>query len=180
MTPSGRLFALVALLVLVAATPVHAQQTAPAQPAATPEEIATDGALPIWERTLYKTLTYQTMANLSDLALYDVLLGGTAVAGGAGFFAANAASAAALYYGYEYAWQIFGPPPGEKTNQTILQKTVLYRVLNSSRNFTLGLTFGGSTTVALAFVGANFVTDTAIFVGNEYAWDLFRPRAPAQ
>ncbi len=178
MTAPGRLFALVALLVLVAATPVRAQQAAPTGQAAAIQPVD-DGALPIWERTLYKTLTYQAMANLSDLALYDVLLGGTAVAGG-GFFVVNAASAAALYYGYEYAWQMLGPPPGEKTHEDILQKTVLYRVLNSSRNFTLGLTFGGSTTVALAFVGANFVTDTMIFVGNEYAWDVFRPRAPGQ
>jgi uncharacterized membrane protein len=175
MTALGRLSALIAILVLVAVAPARAQQSVPAEPATA----AADGSLPVWERTLYKTLTYQAVANLSDLALYDVLLGGAAVAGG-GFFVANAASAAALYYGYEYAWQMFGPPPGEKTHEDILQKTVLYRVLNSSRNFTLGLTFGGSTTAAIAFVGANFVTDTIIFVGNEYAWDVFRPRAPGQ
>jgi uncharacterized membrane protein len=175
MTVRGCLSLLVMVLALLATHPVQAQQPAPADPATA----AADGSLPVWERTLYKTLTYQAVANLSDLALYDVLLGGAAVAGG-GFFVANAASAAALYYGYEYAWQMVGPPPGEKTHEDILHKTVLYRVLNSSRNFTLGLTFGGSTTAAIAFVGANFVTDTIIFVGNEYAWDLFRPRAPGQ
>ena len=109
----------------------------------------------------------------------EVLLGGTAVAG-AGFFAVNAVSAASLYYGFEYAWQTFGPPPEEKTNQTIAQKTVLFRVLNSSRNFALGYGFGGSVTVAAGFVAANFVTDTVIFVTNEYAWDVFRPGAPAR
>lgn len=135
--------------------------------------------LPIWERTLYKTLTYQAVANLSDLALYDLVLGGTAVAG-AGFFAANAGSAAALYYGYEYAWQVFGPPPEDKTNTTILHKTILYRLLNSSRNFTLGYTFGGGPAAAIGFVAANFATDTVIYVTNEYAWDYFRPAAAPQ
>lgn len=134
--------------------------------------------LPIWERTLYKTLTYQAAANLSDLALYDLVLGGTAVAG-AGFFVANAASAAALYYTFEYTWQSLGPPPEDKTNQTVLEKTLLYRAFNSSRNFTLGYAFGGTVAAATGFVAANFLTDTVIFVTNEYAWDLFRPAVQA-
>ena len=172
-----RLAALPVLLALAAAPMAHAQQAVPGAPP-TPDALAAGHALPVWERTLYKTLTYQAVANLSDLALYDVLLGGTAVAGG-GFFVVNAASAAALYYGYEYAWQTFGPPPEEKTHGTIAEKTIYYRLLNSSRNFTLGYAFGGSVAVAAGFVAANFVTDTAIFVANEYAWDVFRPRAPA-
>ena len=159
----------------LAMSPAHAQQgTLP--PLAAAEAAA--GTMPVWERTLFKTLTYQAVANLSDLALYDLLLGGTAVAG-AGFFAVNAASAAALYYGYEYAWQTLGPPPEEKTHGTIAQKTVAYRVLNSARNFTLGYAFGGSIGIAAGFVAANFVTDTAIFVANEYAWDALRPAAGA-
>lgn len=163
------------LALAVATTAPAVGQQAPLAPAAPTEPADT---LPVWERTLYKTLTYQAVANLSDLALYDLLLGGTAVAGG-GFFIVNAASAATLYYGYEYAWQMLGPPPGEKTHGTIAEKTVLYRLLNSSRNFALGLTFGGSTAAAVGFVAANFLTDTVIFVSNEYAWDAFRPRVPA-
>lgn len=146
--------------------------------AAQDQPVPAGDPLPVWERTLYKTLTYQAAANLSDLVLYDLVLGGTAVAG-AGFFVANAASAAALYYGYEYAWQIAGPPPEEKTHQTIAEKTILYRVFNSSRNFALGYAFGGSVPVAAGFVAANFVTDTAIFVANEYGWDVYRPAVPA-
>lgn len=169
--PMPRFFIPLALGMALFAAPVGAQQTGAAAVPADP--------MPVWERTLYKTLTYQAAANLSDLALYDLVLGGTAVAG-AGFFAVNAASAATLYYGYEYAWQNLGPPPEEKTHQTVLEKTVAYRVLNSSRNFALGYVFGGSFAVAAGFVAANFVTDTVIFVANEYAWDVFRPRAPAQ
>jgi len=150
-------------------------------PAALAQEAALSGAdaLPAWERTLYKTLTYQAVANLSDIALYGVVLGGTAAAG-AGFFAVNAVSAATLYYGYEYLWQAYGPPPDEKTHRTVAEKTILYRVFNSSRNFTLGYVFGGSIATAVGFVAANFATDTVIFVANEYSWDVFRPAEPAR
>jgi uncharacterized membrane protein len=127
--------------------------------------------LPTWERTLYKTLTYQAVANLSDIVLYNVLIGGSATTAGT-FFAANALSAAALYYGFEYTWQSVGPRLEDTNEGTLAEKTVLYRVLNSSRNFALGLTFGGSAAAAGAFVVANFVTDTVIFVGNEYVWDI--------
>lgn len=171
MLTAARPLALGLVAAIVVTMPARAQQVAPTAAAETAD------TLPVWERTLYKTLTYQAVANLSDLALYNVLLGGTAVAGG-GFFIANAASAAALYYGYEYAWQTVGPPPEQKTHGTIAEKTIYYRLLNSSRNFALGYTFSGSTAVAAGFVAANFLTDTAIFVANEYAWDSFRPGAP--
>ncbi len=169
----GRCKALTTVLVLaiLATSPAHAQQAA--VPAAA--EAAAD-TLPVWERTLYKTLTYQAAANLSDLALYDVVLGGTAAAG-AGFFAVNAASAAALYFGFEYAWQTLGSSAPEMTHAAIVEKTIYYRLLNSSRNFALGYAFSGSAVVAAGFVAANVVTDTAIFVSNEYGWDAFRPIA---
>ena len=57
----------------------------------------------------------------------------------------------------------------------LAEKTVLYRVINSTRNFVLGYTFSGTLTAAGGFVVANFVTDTAIFVGNEYVWDIMEP-----
>jgi len=159
------------VLAPLATPPAHAQQGTVPFPAAT--EAAVD-TLPVWERTLYKTLTYQAVANLSDLALYDVVLGGTAAAG-AGFFAVNAASAAALYFGFEYAWQTLGSSTPDMTHATIMEKTIYYRLLNSSRNFALGYAFSGSAAVAAGFVAVNVVTDTAIFVTNEYGWDAFRP-----
>lgn len=162
-------------LALLAASPAAGAPAAGAPVAPIPEP----DPLPAWERTLYKTLTYQAAANLSDLALYDLVLGGTAAAG-AGFFAVNAVSAATLYYGYEYLWQSYGPPPEEKTHRTVAEKTILYRVFNSTRNFTLGYVFGGSIATAVGFVAANFATDTVIFVANEYSWDVFRPAEAAR
>lgn len=145
--------------------------------AAEPVPAADAGALPTWERTLYKTLTYQAVANLSDLALFSLVLGGTASAGTA-FLAVNALSAAGLYYPYEYLWATVGPSSEETTHATVAFKTAVYRMFNASRNFALGYAFAGQTTLAAGFVAANFVTDTAIFVTNEYAWDVFRPQPP--
>lgn len=145
-------------------------------PAGAQESAAAPEPLPIWERSFYKTLTYQTLANLSDFALYGVVLGGSA-ATGAGFVAVNTASAAALYYSYEYLWESYGPPPEQKSHAMIVEKTVYYRALSSAKNFALGYAFVGNVGAAAGFVASSFLADTAIFLGNEYAWDLFRPRA---
>lgn len=131
--------------------------------------------LPLWQRTLYKTITYQAAANAADVIAFDLLVGGTA-ATTTGFFVTNAVSAAVIYYGFEYAWQSFGPSLDETTERTVLEKTALYRFINIGRNFTLGYTFGGGTATASAFAAANLVYDTAIFASNEYMWDVLRPQ----
>jgi len=158
----------VLLAVTVAAASLGASEVAAqSAPAAAP--------LPAWEQTLYKTLTYQAASNLSDLALYSALLGGSA-AGSAGFVAVNLVSAMALYYSHDYAWETLGPGPEDKSHRTIAEKTVTYRLAATAKNFALGYAFGGNAFAATAFVAAGAVTDTVIFVGNEYAWDAFRPR----
>lgn len=161
------LIAVVLCLGLMVVSPARAETLTPDLGSATTD-------LPVWQRTLYKTLTYQAVANLSDVALYNLLIGGSAATVGS-FFAANALSAVALYYGFEYAWQSLGPPLEETDAAVLAEKTVLYRVINSSRNFALGYTFSGNMAAAGGFVVANFVTDSAIFVGNEYIWDILGP-----
>lgn len=164
------------LLVLTPASPASAQDAAatastPAAEAAPPRM----ADLPIWQRTLYKTITYQAAANAADLIAFELLIGGSTAAT-AGFFVVNAASAAGLYYGFEYAWQSLGPPLEETTEQTVVEKTVLYRLVNIGRNFAVGYGFGGSAASAAVFGAANLVYDTSIFVTNEYVWDILRPQ----
>lgn len=179
LAPRRGLFALAFALALLLGAPASAQQAEPpstATPVPAPITTAdTPTPLPVWQRTLYKTITYQAVANASDLILFELLIGGGTVVT-AGFFAANAVSAAALYYGFEYAWQTLGPPLDQTTERTLAEKTILYRAINSGRNFALGYSFGGGAAVAATFVAANFVTDTMIFVSNEYVWDILRPR----
>ncbi|MDF1793756.1 MAG: hypothetical protein P1U88_17725 [Thalassobaculaceae bacterium] len=134
------------------------------------------GDLPSWQRTLYKTITFQAMANATDLLLFDALIGGHAIVVG-GFVVANAASAAGLYYGFEYMWQREGPTLAETTETTLLKKSLLFQAVNSGRIFLLGYTLGAGAPIAAALAGSVFVTDTVVFFGNEYVWDIMRPIA---
>lgn len=183
---------LATVLLLCAADPARAQTTAPKpaspQPALAQPPITSpstpaapvepeDGTLPLWQRTLYKTLTYQAAANAADLLVFDMLVGASA-ATTTGFFITNAATAAAAYYGFEYAWQTLGPTLDETTEQTVVEKTVLYRFIGVGRNATLGYLFAGSAVAAGAFAGLNIVYDTSIFLANEYVWDVLRPQQP--
>lgn len=175
-----RSLVLAAFLALWAAGPAQAQQAPADTPAAVAEPPAPTGEddLPLWRRTLYKTLTYQAAANAADLLVFDLLVGASA-ATTTGFFVANAATAAAAYYGFEYAWQNLGPTLDEANEQTIIEKTILYRFIGIGRNVTLGYLYGGSALTAGAFAGLNVVYDTSIFLTNEYVWDILRPeRAP--
>ena len=169
------LSALSLLAVLLTTGPVLAQQTTPTAP------VEIDGSarqLPTWQRALYKTITYQAMGNISDLLFYQALVGGTPVMTGS-FMVANAMTGFALYYGYEYTWDTFVPPPEDKTARSLLEKTVLYRALNTSKNFALSYAYSGSAALASVYVASTFVSDTVIFVGNEYLWNGLRPRDPS-
>lgn len=174
---TGRCLLLAAVLTLWSAMPAHAQQAPTQAPAMLPSaavERETGEDLPLWQRTLYKTLTYQAAANAADVLVFDLLVGASA-ATTTGFFVVNAATAAAAYYGFEYAWQNLGPTLDETTEQTIVEKTILYRFIGIGRNFTLGYLYGGGAVTAGAFAGLNIVYDTSIFLTNEYVWDILRP-----
>ena len=131
--------------------------------------------LPAWERSLYKTLTFQTAANVTDVLLFAAIVNAGAVAGAA-FLAANTATAAVLYYPYELMWSTFGPTTAETTPETIVTKAVGYQVLTAARNLALVYAFTGALLPAAGFAVATFAVDAAIYVANEVAWDAFRPR----
>jgi len=183
--PAVRLV-LVAVLLLVAA-PASAQwreNPGHVQAQAAPTAPGTDGAvavlpnlrgdLPPWQRTLYKTITFQAVANATDLLLFDALIGGHAFVLG-GFVVANAATAAGLYYGFEYLWQQEGPTLAETDEVTLVKKSLLFQSVNSGRIFLLGYGLGATAPAAALLAGTVFVTDVAVFYGNEYFWDIVRP-----
>lgn len=160
-----------AILVLVAGMVVpessHAQE-----PAVPPPEPTS-----VWLYALYKAITNETAANLADIPLYYAVLGAVPAAAGL-FNVVNVASAGVTYYSYEVAWHAFGPPIGESAAeavQTELSKALLYRVVSSTRNVVLGYAFTGSPAATLSFVLWNNVTDTVIYVANEYGWYRWGP-----
>ncbi len=143
--------------------------TLPATSSAEPKPLSS------WERAAYKTLTFQTVANLADVALFGAIF-----EAGAGtsaiFLVANTATAAMLYYPYELAWDRFGPPPSQTTPDTLATKAVSYQVLTGARNLALSYVFTGSLLPSVGFAAAAFAIDTVIYATNDVAWDTFRPR----
>jgi uncharacterized membrane protein len=157
-----------AILLLGAATGGPARGQEP-QPAHQPTSV--------WLYALYKTITYETVANLADIPLYTTVLAG-APGGTALFTAINVATAAAAYYGYEVAWNVYAPPLGDAPGAAVRQevvKTLLYRVVSSARNVALAYALTGSYGATLSFVLINNLVDTVIYVGNEYAWYRYGP-----
>lgn len=163
------------LLTVAVATPSTAQQTPLPNRAAPTVAVDTPFSMPVWQQTFYKTVTYQAVVNAVDLALFHLLIDGGTVAT-ASFFAVNAVSAAALYYGFEYAWQTLDPPLVQVADRSLAEKTILFQTINTGRYFALGYAFGGDIAIATAFAAVNFAADTAIFVVNEYSWDTLQPR----
>ncbi len=154
---------------LVMATPEGVEEAA--HSVGTPTAISTEVLSPT-ERATLKTITFQTAANLSDTLVFGALVGASANTSVA-FLLANTASAVAVYFPYELAWSTLGPPTS--TTETIAIKTALYQAITSVRNLALGYAFSGAWLPSAAFVGAAMVVDSAIYVANEYLWDIYRP-----
>lgn len=156
------LAALVAAFILVLPARGHADQA----PAESP-----------WILSLYKTITYELAANLSDIPLYSMVLGGAAAGMGL-FTAVNVTTALAAYYTHEVAWNLYGPPVDESPETALevgVKKTIVYRVISSTRNIGLAYAVTGSPWAVFNFMLINNVTDTVIYAGNEYAWWKYGP-----
>lgn len=177
--PMLGLAALAVLLFVAAPASAQWRETAAAMPAqgepgadaAMPE---LRGDLPPWQRTLYKTITFQAVANATDLLVFDALIGGHALVLG-GFVVANAATAAGLYYGFEYLWQQEGPSLAETDETTLVKKSLLFQSVNSGRIFLLGYGLGATAPAAAMLASTVFVTDIAVYYANEYVWDVMQP-----
>lgn len=168
-----------AAITLVAALsttdPAAAQQTSPSAPV---ETAVSSDQIPNWQRAFYKAVTYQAMGNIADFLFYRALIGGTPAMTGS-YVVVNAVTGFSLYYGYEYAWNSAVPPSEDRKARSLTEKTVLYRALNTSKNFALSYAYSGSAALSSAFVASTFISDTAIFLTNEYLWGALRPREPS-
>lgn len=167
---AGATIPALAVMAVLAATPALADTP--------PEQIALENPVPsetsLWRRSFYKLLTYETMANASDVVILSALSGGIGSVG-TGFLVANVATAATVYYGHEIAWGLLGPPPDEHTALTTGAKATTYRFLSVSRSFGLAYVLAGSTEIATSFALIGNVADTIIYIGNEWAWNTFSP-----
>jgi hypothetical protein len=128
------------------------------------------------KRAAFKTVTFQTAANLSDTLVFGTIVGATTTTSIL-FLVANTASAMAVYFPYELAWDVFGPTSEVTTAKTIAVKTTAYQAITSVRNLALSYLFSGALLPSVGFVAAAIAVDAVIYVANDYAWDMFSPRA---
>ena len=113
----------------------------------------------MWTYSLYKTLTYEALANGADLILYATVLGGT-VAASAPFLAVNALSAASVYYVHELTWNLLGPAPQTTAGavELGLTKTLTYRVVGTAQHLAVAYAFTGDLWASLGYAAAVNVT----------------------
>ena len=152
----------VLFLFLAPATRVHAAETQP---------------ISVWAYALYKTITYETVANIADIPLYNTMMVGAEASAGL-FTAVNVATAAMAYYIHELAWNIYGPSEQESQSTATrvgLEKLIVYRVVSTTRNLVLGYAFTGNATATLGFALINNAVDIVVYIGNEYAWYVYGP-----
>ena len=56
-----------------------------------------------------------------------------------------------------------------------IEKTLLYRVVSSARNVALAYAFTGSYAATVGFVVINNLTDTVLYIADEYGWYRYGP-----
>ncbi|CAK0754099.1 membrane hypothetical protein [Gammaproteobacteria bacterium] len=158
---------LFALVILTMAQPAWPKEDSPGN-----EE---SHRLSSMERSTFKTVTFQTTANLADALIFGSIVGATATTS-ALFFLANTASGMAVYFPYELTWNVFGPSQETTTEKTIAIKTVSYQIISGIRNLALSYAFSGALWASAGFMTAAIAVDSVIYVANEYLWDILSPR----
>lgn len=144
---------------------------------AIPARAAEPATASAWEYALYKTLTYETLANTTDILILNALNTG-ATALGTAFLAVDMASAAAAYYTHEIAWMFMGPAPEERTAATTGTKAISYRLISLARGYGLAYAYVGNASIATTYTILAGITHTALYVGNDWAWNTYAPPPP--
>lgn len=122
------------------------------------------------ERASLKTLSFQGAANIADSLIFGGITGADAPTSVL-FFIANSASASAVYFPYELAWDNYGPQ--EITANNLMVKTSIYQIITTMRNLALSYAFSGTLLSSLDFTVAAIALDTTLYVTNEYLWAFF-------
>lgn len=166
--------AAVLLSLLLAALGLGTAARATAQSTSSQSSFVEIPASEVWERNLYKTATYELMANGFDVFLYGAVLGGTAAAAPA-FLLTNAALSTAAYYSHETTWDLGFDDPRPLGGWTLAARTVSYRVVSTAKNYALGLMFTADPMTAAGFAAISAVADVSFYLINDVAWDAYWP-----
>jgi uncharacterized membrane protein len=124
----------------------------------------------VLKRTFYKTLSYQALGSIFDLA-FGVVAGGELVIGGA-LAVANIASDTALTYAHDLSWAAATADSGVAEGDTRAARTATHGMINAIQCLGLGLLVTGSAAIAAAYVVFNTVTDAVAYAANDWMWTL--------
>jgi uncharacterized membrane protein len=133
--------------------------------------------LNVYRYSGYKTLTYETVVRLSDLALYRYFLAGASPATGL-FMLVNVASASGTYYVHELLWNLYGRSEQAAPDSALsigLQKLLFYRAIGTARNLAVAYLFTGNPTVSLTYAAVTGLWDSGVYGANEYLWYRYGP-----
>ena len=152
------------LIVLLAAAPV---------PAAAQEQAVAEPVEPS-RRSVYKTITYQSMSSFNDF-VFASLFGGNGAAGGGALAALSLVTEPIVYYTHERIWATARATSGRTEMEVLPTKTVTYSLMNSGRVFLSGWLYTGNPMFALGFTAFNAVGDAVTSAGNDALWAAFAP-----
>lgn len=138
--------------------------------ASDPEEFDFD------ERTIYKTVTYQSLSSLNDFLFGMAFAGG--LAAGSALAAVSFVTEPIFYYYHEKFWGLSSNDEGSKDENIGVAKTTSYVTINAGRIFFTGMLLTGSPATAAGFVAFNVVGDSVNYVANDLAWSHFWPPSP--
>ncbi|MGQ9368146.1 DUF2061 domain-containing protein [Azospirillum sp. ST 5-10] len=162
---------------LGAARPATAQTAAQAAAqAAAPSGGEPPATAPVWLSTLYKGLSYEAITGYLDLS---AMAAHPPAWVSRGYLGVDTATSLATFYAHELAWSAFGPAPGSESVAAVgMGKAITFRILDVARSFAVALAFTGDPLTASGVATAHVVTDTSVYLLNEYGWTLFGPQPP--
>ncbi len=82
---------------------------------------------------------------------------------------------------HELTWNLLGPAPQTTAGavELGLTKTLTYRVVGTAQHLAVAYAFTGNLWASVGYAAAVNVTDTVVYIANEYGWDVYGPPLPA-
>jgi uncharacterized membrane protein len=145
------------------------------------------------KRAIAKTITFRIIVTTLDFTVNYVVIGELATA--AGLSAVSLVVGPLFYLAHETAWNYFGgsngrvglalvarlrpdaeaPGRGGFTISRALAKTITFRTIASTVDFTLNYVVVGDFVTAVALSASGLILGPFVYLGHEMAWDHYAP-----
>jgi uncharacterized membrane protein len=145
------------------------------------------------KRAIAKTITFRIIVTTLDFTVNYVVIGELATA--AGLSAVSLVVGPLFYLAHETAWNYFGgsqgrvglalaarlrpddgaPVRGGFTISRALAKTITFRTIASTVDFTLNYVVVGDFVTAVALSASGLILGPFVYLGHEMAWDHYAP-----